>query len=40
MLLAPAPSLVFVIGLPAALLISVIALGGAAWVLLGRISRG
>ena len=40
MLLAPAPSLVFVIGLPAGLLISVIALGGAAWVLLGRISRG
>ncbi|MGH7723214.1 MAG: hypothetical protein ACRENL_10370 [Candidatus Dormibacteria bacterium] len=40
MLLTPAPSLVFVVGLPAALMVCVGALGVAAWVLLGRISRG
>jgi hypothetical protein len=40
MLLAPAPSLVFVLGLPAGLMICVGILGGAAWVLLGKISRG
>jgi hypothetical protein len=39
MLLTPAPSLVFVVGLPAALLIAVCALGAAAWVLIGRINR-
>lgn len=40
MLLAPAPSLTFVLGLPAGLLIFVVILGGAFWMLLGRISRG
>jgi hypothetical protein len=40
MLLAPAPSLAFVLGLPAGLLACVLLLGGATWVLLGRISRG
>ena len=40
MLLTPAPSLVFVIGLPAGLMICVGVVGGAAWMLLGRINRG
>jgi hypothetical protein len=40
MLLTPAPSLVYVIGLPAGLMICVGVVAGAAFVLLGRIGRG
>jgi hypothetical protein len=40
MLLTPAPSLAYVIGLPAGLLLAVVAVGVGAWVLIGRISRG
>jgi hypothetical protein len=40
MLLAPAPSLVFVVGLPAGLMVCVGVVGVIAWVLIGRISRG
>lgn len=39
MLLAPAPSLAFVIGLPVALMIAAGVVGAAAWLVLGRISR-
>jgi hypothetical protein len=39
MLLAPAPSLAFVIGIPAGLMVVVGLLGVASWVVLGRISR-
>jgi hypothetical protein len=40
MVLAPAPSLVFVVGLPAGLMVCVGVVGFIAWVLIGRISRG
>jgi hypothetical protein len=40
MLLTPGPSLAYVIGLPAGLLLAVVAVGVGAWVLIGRISRG
>lgn len=40
MLLAPAPSLVYVVGLPAGLMVCVGVIGAVAWVLIGRISRG
>jgi hypothetical protein len=40
MLLTAAPSLAYVIGLPAGLLLAVVAVGTGAWVLIGRISRG
>ncbi len=40
MLLAPAPSLVYVVGLPAGLMVCVGLIGAVAWVLIGRISRG
>ena len=40
MLLTAAPSLAYVIGLPAALLLAVVAVGVGAWALIGRISRG
>ncbi|HSP65388.1 MAG TPA: hypothetical protein VLO10_04275 [Candidatus Deferrimicrobium sp.] len=39
MLLTPAPSLVFVIGIPAGLLLVVMMLGLAMWMALGRIHR-
>jgi len=39
MILAPAPSLVFVVGLPAGLMVCVGVVGVIAWVLIGRISR-
>jgi hypothetical protein len=39
MLLTPAPSLVYVIALPAGLLAGVVAFGVVAWMLLGRIHR-
>ena len=40
MLLTAAPSLVYVIGLPAALLAVGIVFGAAVWTVIGRISRG
>jgi len=40
MLLTPAPSLAFVLGVPAGLMVCVGLIGGATWALLGRISRG
>jgi hypothetical protein len=40
MLLTAAPSLAYVIGLPAGLLLAVVAVGVGAWALIGRISRG
>lgn len=40
MILAPAPSLTYVIGLPAGLLLCVCALGAATFVVLGKIGRG
>ncbi len=40
MLLTAAPSLTYVIGLPAGLLLAVVAVGVGAWALIGRISRG
>jgi hypothetical protein len=40
MLLAPAPSLTFVLGIPAGLMVVVGLFGYAAWTVLGRISRG
>lgn len=40
MVLTAPPSLVFVIGLPAGLLVCVLVFGGATWMLLGRIRRG
>jgi hypothetical protein len=40
MLLTPAPSLIFVIALPAGLLACGIAFGLVTWMLLGRIHRG
>ncbi len=39
-ILTAAPSLVFVIGVPAALLVIAGVVGGAAWMVLGRIQRG
>ena len=39
MLATPAPSLVFVIGLPAGLMLCVGVVAGAAFMLLGRIGR-
>jgi hypothetical protein len=40
MLLTPAPDLVYVVGLPAGLLLCAAGLGVVLWVLIGRISRG
>jgi hypothetical protein len=40
MVLAPAPSLTYVLGLPAGLMVVVGLVGFAAWAVLGRISRG
>ena len=40
MLLTPAPSLLYVIGIPAGLMVCVGVFGVAVWMLLGRISRG
>jgi hypothetical protein len=40
MLAAPAPDLVYVVGLPAALMVVVAVLGVVAFVLIGRINRG
>ena len=39
MLLTPAPSLIYVIGVPAGLLVVVVVFGVAAWMVLGRIHR-
>ncbi len=39
MLLTPAPNLIYVIGIPAGLLIVVMVFGVAAWMALGRIHR-
>jgi hypothetical protein len=40
MLLTAAPGLVYVVGIPAGLLLSATVLGVVLWVLIGRISRG
>ncbi len=40
MLLTPAPSLIYVIGIPAGLMVVVGVFGVGAWMLLGRIHRG
>ncbi len=39
MLLAPAPSLIYVLGIPAGLMVVVGVFGVAAWMVLGRIHR-
>jgi hypothetical protein len=39
MLLTPAPSLIYVIAIPAGLLACVVGFGVVAWMLLGRIHR-
>jgi hypothetical protein len=39
MLLTPAPSLIYVIGVPAGLMVVVVVFGVAAWMVLGRIHR-
>jgi hypothetical protein len=40
MLLTAAPGLVYVVGIPAGLLLGAAALGVVLWMLIGRISRG
>jgi hypothetical protein len=40
MLLTPAPSLIYVLGIPAGLMVVVVVFGVAAWMLIGRIHRG